>query len=125
MFVGYVRDDPQLSPTAARTLDTTTAADESIIVPAVTLIELRYLVEKGKFSEADFVEFTGVLTPADSPFVVAPIDEELALRVGDIPRDMVGDPWDRMIAATALTLEVPLVTRDANLHALKAPAVIW
>jgi len=29
-----------------------------------------------------------------------------------IPRDALGDPWDRFLSATAMALELPLVTRD-------------
>ena len=90
-----------------------------------TLVELRYLVEKGTFTEADFDAFTGVLAPYDSAFEIAPIDVEVAFAVGRVPRDAVRDPWDRMIAATAISLGLSLVTRDAKLSSLATLSTIW
>jgi predicted nucleic acid-binding protein len=46
------------------------------------------------------------------------------LRLGDIPREVVPDMPDRIIATTAKLLDVPLVTRDQRIR--KADLVaIW
>lgn len=42
----------------------------------------------------------------------APLDREIALRATALPGDFHADPGDRFIVATALTLGVPVVTRD-------------
>jgi len=46
--VWYLSGDPQLSAKAADALDSTTAAGELIHVPSICLVELTYLVEKGR-----------------------------------------------------------------------------
>lgn len=68
----------------------------------MTLVELRYLVEKGTFTEGEFSEFVGVLDVEDFSFDVILVNAEIACAVGRIPREEVADPFDRMIAATAL-----------------------
>jgi PIN domain nuclease of toxin-antitoxin system len=47
-----------------------------------------------------------------------PIDDVAAWAVGRVPRAAVADPFDRMIAATALARGVPLVTYDRKLLAV-------
>ena len=42
-------------------------------------MELRHLVEQDTFTEADLRAFTGVLTPDDSIFEIAPVELEVAL----------------------------------------------
>ena len=41
-----------------------------------------------------------------------------------IPRDALGDPWDR-IGATAMALDLPLVTRDRKITELDLVETTW
>lgn len=106
-------------------LDSVTAASEPILVSAVTVVELRYLSEKGTLSESDVDTVHAVLDGMGSGFEVVPIDAAVAWSVGRIPREAVSDPWDRMIAATALVYDVPLVTYDRKLRALPGLRSAW
>jgi predicted nucleic acid-binding protein len=49
-------------------------------------------------------------------FTVAVLDLAVARALQRIPRDEVPDLPDRVIAATALALDMPLVTRDAKIR---------
>ena len=42
-----------------------------------------------------------------------------------IPRDALGDPWDRFITATAMAFGLPLVTRDRRITELGLVETIW
>jgi predicted nucleic acid-binding protein len=44
-------------------------------------------------------------------------DRDLAWRVGDVSREVVPDLPDRVIAATAVQLGLPVVTRDPHVQA--------
>lgn len=124
-FIWYVQASPRLSGKARQAMDEATSADVPLMISAVTLVELIYLVEKGTFSEADVEAFHEILDAADSGFEVAPIDEAVARAVGRIPRAAVADPFDRMIAATALLRAAPLVTYDRRLRQLTGLETIW
>ncbi|MGH3901015.1 MAG: type II toxin-antitoxin system VapC family toxin [Pseudonocardiaceae bacterium] len=121
----YVQASPRLSGKARQAMDEATSADVPLMISAVTLVELIYLVEKGTFSEADVEAFHEILDAADSGFEVAPIDEAVARAVGRIPRAAVADPFDRMIAVTALLRAAPLVTYDRRLRQLTGLETIW
>ena len=82
------------------------------------MVELRYLAEKGTLTEADLDAVHAVLDADGTSFEVAPVDAATAWAVGGIPRDAVADPWDRMIAATAIARDVALVTYDRKLTTL-------
>ncbi|HVI09678.1 MAG TPA: PIN domain-containing protein [Candidatus Binatia bacterium] len=52
--------------------------------------------------------------------VIAPVDAAVASAIGKIPRDIVPDMPDRIIAATASHFDAELVTRDRRLHSAGA-----
>ena len=126
----YLTADDQLSPQAREALR---AAAEPVAVSAVSLVELRYAVEKGSrpdavgedaFAEVDRVLEAQVLV-GGPPFRVVPVDAAVARAVARIPREAHKDPWDRMIAATALVLGRTLVTADHKLRAWPGLPTLW
>jgi PIN domain nuclease of toxin-antitoxin system len=118
IFLWYVDDSPRLTDSTRTILDDTTAAGHPIFISAVTVVELRYLAEKATLTETHVDALHSVLGAVGSAFEVAAMDEAVAWAVGKVPRDAIADPWDRMIAATALVRGVPLVTHDRKLLAV-------
>ncbi len=53
------------------------------------------------------------------------IDPEIAVLSTRLPGHFHGDPADRLIAATALKYQVPLVTRDKKIHEWGHVEIIW
>ena len=49
--------------------------------------------------------------------MVVPLDLAVVLAMGEISRDVVPEMPDRIIAATARYLSLPLVTRDLKIQA--------
>lgn len=56
---------------------------------------------------------------------VVPISPSIAARSTRIAQNFHGDPADQLIAATAIELDVPLVTADEDLRACPAIRTIW
>ena len=56
---------------------------------------------------------------------IQPLTDEIAERAGQFGDTFPGDPADRMIAATALLREVPLVTYDEKLRGVEYLKTIW
>jgi len=124
-FAWYVKASPRLSDRARELLQEATLETFPIFVSTASMVELRYLVEKGTLTEEHFDAMLAALLAPDSAFEIAPFDGVMAQTVAEIPRDPVGDPFDRMIAATAVALGVPLVTCDRKLRALPAVETVW
>lgn len=124
-FIWYVLASPRLSDTARQAMDDATHSDIPLVISAATLVELVYLVEKGIFMQTHLEAFHEVIDATGSGFEVAPIDNAVARAVSRIPRTAVADPFDRIIAATALVRAARLVTYDRRIRQLAAVETIW
>ena len=118
----YFHDLGRLS--SAAKIAMAAAALTKIHVSAITFVELAYLIDKGRFHETILDHLIGVTNDPKSGVVLAPITLEVAKTVRLIPRKIVPDMPDRIIAATALHLGLPLVTADSQIHASHV-TVIW
>ena len=116
-IVWYLAGDPRLSAKAAATLDQTTAEGEPIYVPSVCLVELTYLIEKGRVPAAARERLVRALDDPGRPCRVAPLDRAVADALEFVSRDEVPDLPDRVVSATAVALRVPLVSRDGKIRA--------
>jgi PIN domain nuclease of toxin-antitoxin system len=114
--VWYLLDSKELSSEARRTIDSTAQAGESIYLASISLVEIIYLVEKGRLPEIALERLNGVLMEPAGSLLIVPLDAAIAQTVRQIPRGAIPDMPDRIMAATALHLRLPLVTRDQQIR---------
>jgi PIN domain nuclease of toxin-antitoxin system len=122
--VWYLLQSPRLSPLARERMAATIAGGDPIFVPSICLVEIIYLVEKKRIPQADWTQLQAALDSADAAYRVVPLDDAVARAVSDVPRDTVPDMPDRIIAATALHMGLPLVSRDGRIR-MTGIEVIW
>ncbi len=86
--------------------------ESAIIVPAVVLMEVLYLFEKNRIS-VNLFQTEGLLKSKNYQF--GPLSLEIlktASEITDIP-----ELHDRVIAATARYLDIPIITNDPQIRA--------
>lgn len=114
-----------LSTAADFKLATAEVSGAPIYVPTISFVELRYLVEKGKFPERVYTECLNKVNDPTTALTPAPLDLITADTLSQIARATVPDMPDRIIAPTALALGLPLISADTDIRKLTNPTIIW
>jgi PIN domain nuclease of toxin-antitoxin system len=96
----------------------------TIFIPSIVLVELVYLSEKGRIEAALLDRILGLLVPGVENFVVVPLEARTVHMLREVARSQVPEMPDRIIAATAKQLGLPLITRDPKIAA-GVVQVIW
>jgi PIN domain nuclease of toxin-antitoxin system len=115
--IWYLLDTAKLSETVFSLIDNAAKTGVPTFISAVSLVEVVYLVERGRIDADAFEVFTRELAQPNRAFKVISLDFDISGACSRISRDAVPDMPDRIIAATALHLGLPLVTRDRRLQA--------
>ena len=122
--IWYLYGDKRLSARAKSFMDSAYLGDDQIGFSSITLAEIVYLEEKRKILPDTLAQFLAIVNVQDSLFVEVPFDRNIIKSLLRVPRTSVPDLPDRIIAATALHLGVPLITRDAQIQA-SGIGTIW
>jgi PIN domain nuclease of toxin-antitoxin system len=110
------------SPLGADAIDKALVA-RALHVSIGSFLDLRYLVDSGRLSEQMFADARSIVD--GDAFTVVPLDLRVLDKMREIPREKVPDPFDRIIAATALTLDLPLVSADEDIQRAIGERVVW
>jgi PIN domain nuclease of toxin-antitoxin system len=121
-LVWHMTNDPKLSSKAKEVFQKADNFQDSIFIPCIVFFELLYLLEKKKVV-ADFDSFLAMVSSAKN-YKIEPLCLPIIEGSKSIPRERVPDPWDRLIAATSIYLNFPLITKDETLREIGLE-VIW
>jgi PIN domain nuclease of toxin-antitoxin system len=123
-IVCYLSRDSRLSSTAHAALTAATTGGDIIHIPSICLVELTYLAEKGRLPSAAREALVEALDDPSGPCTLVPLDRPVAEALQLVQRTEVPDLPDRIVAATALALRVPLISRDRKIRASQIQT-IW
>jgi PIN domain nuclease of toxin-antitoxin system len=125
-IIWHLADPGQLSAPAATAMNAAEATGR-IVIATITLVEMTYLVEKGKLDRAILDRLAIAVRDPAEPVEALPLSLDVVSILDQIPRGSVPDMPDRLIAATALAHHLPLVSADGKIRALSVSglSVIW
>lgn len=124
VVIWYFTDPLQLSELAEKAIDEA-EQNRIIFVSSITIVELIYLIEKNKIPKDVLDLLRSALDDPTTAFILIEMSREISDEVENIPRSTVPDMPDRIIAATALYLNIPLITKDHKIQALRNIQAIW
>ncbi|MEG4114896.1 MULTISPECIES: type II toxin-antitoxin system VapC family toxin [unclassified Microcoleus] len=124
--IWYIFADSRLSVTARRTIEQIAAEGNQVAFSSITLAEIVYLSERGRINSTTLDLLLREVESDDALLVEIPFDRNIALSLRQVDRSQIPDfPFpDRIIAATALYLNVPVISRDRRIQ-LSTIDTIW
>jgi PIN domain nuclease of toxin-antitoxin system len=123
-IIWYLLDSPRLSASALAQFETCRANGIRVGVASISIVEIVYLVDKGRSPIETLPLLEKSVEQQPSSLEVVPLTHSIALAVQQVPREQVPDLPDRVIAATALHLGLPLISRDHKIR-LSDVKTIW
>ena len=124
VLVWWVSGAARLSAAASRAIDAAKGRSE-IFVSSMTCWEVATLVAKQRLALSLPVE-DWIARVEALPFVkFVPVNNAIAVKSVLLPPPLHADPADRIVAATAIALDLTLVTRDARLRKYPQVRTLW
>ena len=123
--IWYFANSPEISVLATEKIDNTIANGDAIILSTISIVEIIYLIDKLKLVPQTLARLMQYLKLPNNGFISQDLTEDISLTLQQIPRSTVPDMPDRIIAATALHLNLPLVTKDHKIQKLQTIQTIW
>ena len=117
----FFYEPSSLSPPALQAFRSALAGEATIIVPAIVVAELYYLARK-------------LRQPVTTTRLVNLILSSSGLRISDLTIDQlmlmdvltdIPEMHDRLIAAEAMLLDAPVITRDGEILAAAGVEYVW
>jgi len=122
--IWYLYDDTRISEKAKKLIETNKEQGNQIGISIITLVEIVYLIEKGRIKKDAFTKLNSELKDNQSVLVEIPLTNRIVIELAKIDRKSIPDMPDRIIAATALHLNVPLLSRDGRIK-ISQVETIW
>ncbi len=123
-WIWWVTNPEQVSKNALKEIDLAVEKEE-IYISSISCWEIALLVRKGRL-ELTLPVKEWIALSEGLPFVqFVPLDNQIALRSNQLPGELHEDPADRIIIATALALESPLISKDPKIRDYPHVKTIW
>ncbi|MGG6264812.1 type II toxin-antitoxin system VapC family toxin [Leptolyngbya sp. AN03gr2] len=116
-IIWYLFADGRLSNLARSYIEQATIGGDFIAISSITFAEIVYLAERNRIPMETLPELIKLLDSGQSVWVEVPFDRAIANTMCQVDRAQVPELADRIIAATALHLNVPVITRDHKIQA--------
>lgn len=122
--IWYLANDSRLGVDAKKAFADAVQNGDEIAISAITLVEIVYLVERNRIAAGYFSQLMNELDSANSVLVEEALSPAIVRTLTKVDWSQVPDMPDRIIAATAVHLNVPLISRDHKIQASKVQT-IW
>ncbi len=114
----------KLSSKAVAAIESSERQGKRIGLSTMSLCEVIYLVERGRIDPLSYESLLEGTRSEDGLFEEVPLTRDICAAMRVAPCTAIPELPDRVIAASAMSCGVPLITRDRAIRASGVP-VLW
>jgi PIN domain nuclease of toxin-antitoxin system len=117
--------NPDLLSSQADTLINKAMVEKKIYISSISVWEVAMLVVKGRLHLT--LDIKDWIRSCESlPFIqFVPVTNSIAFEAVHLPENSLSDPADRIIVATALALDLVLITKDKKIQRADRVRTVW
>jgi PIN domain nuclease of toxin-antitoxin system len=123
-IIWYLSGDKNLSQKAKSFMDNINQRGDTIAISSITLVEMVYLVEKGRIPPERFTQLAISLDNPNSFLVEIPVNLQIVRSMSRVDVAQIPDMPDRLVAASAIHLNVSVISKDRKIR-LSSIQTIW
>lgn len=123
VVIWLAQDYQRISPAAQAAVTKARGKDRGLAVSDFTLLEIARLASHRRINLTPDLET--FLRDVERRLVVLPVTANIALQAFELPANYPKDPVDRVLGATALVEDIPLLTADREIRKSRAVPTIW
>lgn len=124
VIIWYLSNTSKLSQSAETAIDKAVASG-FVFVLSISIVELIYLTEKGRIPPDILELLYDILDDNSSGFAAISLTDDIARDMANVPKNEVPEMPDRVIAATGLALDIPIVAKDSSILGCSTIETIW
>lgn len=122
----HLTADSRLSPPARQIFAETDEGFHRIWIPGIVLIKMVYLTEKNLLPRHHLDRLLSALDTLNGSYQVASLEQEVTrTMLNRVTWAAIPELADRIISATAVSLDLPLITKDERIHRSGLVKMIW
>jgi PIN domain nuclease of toxin-antitoxin system len=123
VWIWWMLGDPGLSRTEREALDAL-PHEARPVISDISLWEFAMLVDIGRVKIAGNIDDWLGIAASPATVRIQPITPRIVAEMNRLPAGFHRDPADRLIVATALSLKLPLATKDRKIRSARL-AKLW
>ncbi|OQY91656.1 MAG: hypothetical protein B6D41_09115 [Chloroflexi bacterium UTCFX4] len=124
-LIWFLARDKRLSQRVAQIFSDAKQGRAFILVPSIVLVELVFLLQRRRVPDSVLRQAFELSEDLGADIRVIPLDLAVAREVASFGPAAIPEMADRIVAATARVLQVPVLTADSEIAASKLVEVIW
>jgi PIN domain nuclease of toxin-antitoxin system len=123
VVIWLAQDYQRISPAAQSAIREARVNNHGLAISSITLVEIARL---GSYRQVNLTpDLETFLFDVEQRFLVLPITSYIVLQAFELPSTYPNDPVDRIIGATALIEDIPLITADREIRKSRTVSTIW